>query len=80
MLLAASFCYLFYYTGRQNFGWALVYNAGALPLAAVGWIGPWEAAVGMAMSSFVVLLNALRPLVPEQQGKAGALTPALAPA
>ena len=45
---------------RQNFGWALVYNAIALPLAAAGWVGPWEAAVGMAASSFIVVLNALR--------------------
>jgi Cu2+-exporting ATPase len=45
---------------KQNFGWALAYNAFALPLAATGWIGPWEAAVGMAASSFVVVLNALR--------------------
>jgi len=45
---------------RQNFAWALAYNALALPLAAAGWIGPWQAAVGMAASSFVVVLNALR--------------------
>jgi len=45
---------------RQNFGWALAYNALALPLAATGWIGPWGAAVGMAASSFIVVLNALR--------------------
>jgi len=45
---------------RQNFAWALAYNAAALPLAAAGWIGPWEAAVGMAASSFIVVLNALR--------------------
>ena len=45
---------------RQNFGWALAYNSVALPLAAAGWIGPWEAAVGMAASSFIVVLNALR--------------------
>ena len=45
---------------RQNFAWALAYNAFALPLAAAGWIGPWEAAVGMAASSFIVVLNALR--------------------
>ena len=45
---------------RQNLAWALAYNALALPLAAAGWIGPWEAAVGMAASSFVVVLNALR--------------------
>jgi Cu2+-exporting ATPase len=45
---------------RQNFAWALAYNALALPLAATGWIGPWEAAIGMAASSFIVVLNALR--------------------
>ena len=45
---------------RQNFGWALAYNFLALPLAATGWIGPWEAAVGMAASSLIVVLNALR--------------------
>jgi len=45
---------------RQNFGWALAYNAVALPLAATGWIGPWEAAAGMAASSLIVVLNALR--------------------
>jgi Cu2+-exporting ATPase len=65
---------------RQNFVWALVYNAAALPLAAVGWIGPWEAAVGMAASSAVVVMNALRPLVPGQQRQAGATAPALAAA
>jgi Cu2+-exporting ATPase len=45
---------------RENFAWALAYNAVALPLAAAGAIGPWEAAVGMAASSFVVVLNAVR--------------------
>jgi Cu2+-exporting ATPase len=47
---------------RQNFAWALAYNAAALPLAAIGWIGPWEAALAMGASSLTVLLNALRPL------------------
>ena len=45
---------------RQNFAWALGYNALALPLAAAGVVGPWEAAIGMAASSFIVVLNALR--------------------
>jgi Cu2+-exporting ATPase len=53
---------------RQNFAWALGYNALAQPLAAGGWIGPWEAAVGMAASSFIVVLNALR-LVQDAEGK-----------
>ena len=47
---------------RQNLAWALAYNAVALPLAAIGWIGPWEAALAMGASSLTVLLNALRPL------------------
>ena len=49
---------------RQNFAWAVAYNAVALPLAAIGWIGPWEAALGMTASSFIVVINAMRPLAP----------------
>jgi len=52
---------------RQNLGWALAWNAIALPLAMAGFIGPWEAAVGMAASSIVVVVNALR--VFENQSK-----------
>jgi len=55
---------------RQNLGWALAYNALALPAAALGWIGPWEAALGMSASSFIVVLNALRPLAGKGQWKA----------
>ncbi len=55
---------------RQNLGWALAYNAVALPAAALGWIGPWEAAIGMSASSFVVVLNALRPLDKDSTWKA----------
>ena len=55
---------------RQNLGWALAYNAVALPAAALGWIGPWEAAIGMSASSFIVVLNALRPLAGEKTWKA----------
>jgi Cu2+-exporting ATPase len=47
---------------RQNLAWALAYNAAALPLAALGFIGPWEAALFMAASSAAVLANAARPL------------------
>jgi Cu2+-exporting ATPase len=47
---------------RQNVGWALAYNAVAIPLAAAGLIGPWEAALAMGASSLTVLLNATRPL------------------
>ena len=45
---------------RQNLAWALVYNLGAVPLAAMGWIAPWVAAVGMSTSSLLVVLNAAR--------------------
>jgi Cu2+-exporting ATPase len=45
---------------RQNLVWAIVYNALALPLAAMGFVPPWLAAVGMSASSLVVVLNALR--------------------
>ncbi len=45
---------------RQNFTWALAYNAVALPFAATGLIAPWMAAIGMSVSSLIVILNALR--------------------
>jgi Cu2+-exporting ATPase len=45
---------------RQNLGWAIAYNGLALPLAALGFVAPWLAALGMAASSLVVTLNALR--------------------
>ncbi len=53
---------------RQNFIWALVYNLLAIPFAAMGWIPPWGAALGMSISSFIVVLNAMRikPLLHEQ--------------
>ena len=45
---------------RQNLAWALGYNLLALPLAAAGLVTPWLAALGMAVSSLAVTLNALR--------------------
>ncbi len=45
---------------RQNLTWALAYNISAIPLAAMGWVPPWLAAIGMTASSLVVVLNALR--------------------
>ncbi len=45
---------------RENLGWALLYNLVALPLACAGLIAPWMAAIGMAVSSLMVVTNALR--------------------
>jgi Cu2+-exporting ATPase len=45
---------------RQNLAWALAYNLVAVPFAALGMIAPWVAAVGMAASSMLVMLNASR--------------------
>jgi P-type Cu2+ transporter len=45
---------------RQNLVWALVYNAACVPLALLGFLPPWAAGLGMAGSSIVVVLNALR--------------------
>lgn len=47
---------------RQNLAWAALYNATAVPLAAIGWLQPWMAAIGMSMSSLLVVLNAMRLL------------------
>jgi Cu2+-exporting ATPase len=44
----------------QNLAWAVAYNLIAVPFAAAGWIPPWGAAIGMAFSSLIVVMNALR--------------------
>ena len=45
---------------RQNFAWAIAYNLIAIPLAASGILAPWVSAIGMSVSSLLVVLNALR--------------------
>jgi Cu2+-exporting ATPase len=45
---------------RENLAWALVYNAVAIPLAAIGWLTPLAAAAGMTASSLAVVSNAWR--------------------
>jgi len=45
---------------RQNLAWATLYNVIAIPAAAFGLLGPWLSGVGMAVSSAVVVINALR--------------------
>ena len=44
----------------ENLAWAGLYNGLVLPFAALGWITPLWAAVGMSLSSLLVVLNALR--------------------
>jgi P-type Cu2+ transporter len=55
---------------RQNLSWAFAYNLAAVPLAALGWVPPWLAAIGMSASSLVVVLNSLRIDVPREPAPA----------
>jgi Cu2+-exporting ATPase len=45
---------------RQNLWWALAYNMACIPLAVAGYLPAWLAGLGMACSSLLVVLNALR--------------------
>jgi len=50
-------------TGRiikQNLLWAAGYNLLAVPAAALGFVPPWAAAIGMSVSSLLVVSNAMR--------------------
>ena len=44
----------------ENLTWASLYNSVVLPFAAIGWITPIWAALGMSVSSLLVVINALR--------------------
>ena len=55
MLFATMFCYLFYYTGRQNFGWAIpgIQEQLGIDEELVGWFGTavlWTYALGQAIN------------------------------
>ena len=45
---------------RQNLGWALLYNATAIPLAVTGYLNPLFAALAMSASSLLVVWNSSR--------------------
>ncbi len=47
-------------TIHMNFTWALAYNIIALPFAIAGFITPWMAALGMSLSSLIVVINATK--------------------
>ena len=52
---------------RQNLAWAIVYNLLAVPAAVTGLLEPWHAALGMSLSSLIVVVNALRLLSINQE-------------
>ena len=45
---------------KQNFGWAIGYNLLAIPFAMSGVVTPYMAAIGMSLSSIIVVLNSRR--------------------
>ena len=49
-------------TMRTNLIWAMTYNICSVPLAVLGYMPPWAAGLGMALSSLLVIGNGLRLL------------------
>ncbi len=47
---------------KQNLFWALLYNGSVTPVAMMGLLAPWMAAIGMSLSSLLVVLNSRRVL------------------
>jgi len=45
---------------HQNICWAIAYNLLAIPAAITGLVAPWFAALGMSLSSLIVVLNSAR--------------------
>ena len=49
---------------RHNLAWAAIYNAVCVPLAFMGYLPPWLAGLGMALSSVLVVLYSLQLALP----------------
>jgi Cu2+-exporting ATPase len=45
---------------RQNVAWSVTYNFTVIPFALAGMVPPWVAALGMSLSSVLVVSNAAR--------------------
>ena len=58
---------------------SLWYNLAAVPFAALGLVTPWLAAIGMSLSSLLVVLYALRVGSTEPAAPADASGPPLRP-
>ena len=55
---------------RENLTWAVLYNSVAIPAAALGGVTPLVAALGMSISSLVVVGNAMRLVRSEKRAPA----------
>ena len=53
-------CIATHRTIKQNLTWAGGYNILSIPFAAAGIVPPWVAAIGMSLSSLLVVLNSAR--------------------
>jgi Cu2+-exporting ATPase len=63
----------------ENLSWATLYNGLILPFAALGWVTPAWAALGMSLSSLLVVVNALRLQAPDKAPSATSNTQAPVP-
>lgn len=56
---------------RQNLTWAVLYNTSVMPLAVSGLLKPWMAAIGMSLSSLLVVANAARLVKEKPRNRSG---------